>query len=544
MTHARTIVALLWTIGFTTSSETLAGERNGGAPLLAGLGDHHHAISTKSPEAQKYFDQGLVLLYAFNHNEAVRAFEEAARLDPECAMAYWGISFALGPNINAPATEEGNKRAFGAIEKAQLLAEKASPKEKAYMGALAKRYTKELPKDRAPLDAAYADAMRDVARRFPEDLDAATLFAEASMDTMPWNYWTPEGQPRQGTQEIIDTLEHVLKLNPDHPGANHYYIHAVEASPNPERGLASAQRLETLVPASGHLVHMPSHIYLRLGMYHRASEMNELAIVADEDYIAACKAQGFYPANYYSHNVHFLWYSSSMEGRRATALAAARKTAEIVTEKSAEEMPHLAWLRSVPQFAFVRFGMWDEVLSAPEPNNLFEKALWHGTRGLAFARQRKLTEAKRESTSLDKIARSKEVEMLEMPNFPGLSILRIADTILKAEVAGLEGNKDQWTMTLDTAVHLEDQLAYMEPPYWYIPTRHFLGAALLECQKEEAAESVYRDDLIKHPNNGWALFGLMQSLRAQGKAADAERVHAQFLEAWKHADIALTSSRP
>lgn len=535
------VLAIAALLRFTDG--VVAWENRNTAPLLPGLGSHHHPITTRSPEAQKYFDQGLIILYAFNHNEAVRAFEEAARLDPQCAMAYWGISFALGPNINAPATAEGNQKAYQALQKALSLSEKASPKERAYIEALAKRYAKEPPKDRAPLDAAFAEAMRDVARRFPDDLDAATLFAEASMDTMPWNYWTPEGQPRLGTQEIIDTLEHVLKLNPDHPGANHYYIHAVEASPNPERGLAAAYRLESLVPASGHLVHMPSHIYLRLGQYHLASEVNERAILADENYIAHCQAQGFYPANYYSHNVHFLWYASSMEGRRAKSLAAARKTAEIVTENAAEEMPHLAWLRSVPLFAAARFGQWDDVLAAPMPKGNYEKAMWHAARGQALARQRNLGEAKRESAALDKLARSKELEMLEMPNFPGLSLVHIADTILKAEVAGLEGNRDQWTLMLDSAVHLEDELAYMEPPYWYFPTRHLLGAALLECDKAEAAETVYLADLRKHPNNGWSLFGLMQSLRAQGKTAEAEKVHARFLEAWTHADVALTASR-
>jgi tetratricopeptide (TPR) repeat protein len=514
------------------------------APLFDNLGAHEFPITTKSPEAQRYFNQGIRLCYGFNHPEAIRAFEETARLDPDCAMAYWGVALAYGVNINAPMMEDAVPKAFEALQQARKRADRASPREQAYIDALGKRYTDQPVKDRAPLDRAYADAMREVCRRFPDDLDAATLFAEALMDTMPWNYWTKEGKPQPGTEELVATLEGVLRRNPDHAGANHYYIHAVEASTRPERGLAAAYRLGSLCPGAGHLVHMPSHIFLRLGYYHDAAVANERAIAADEGYISRCKAQGFYPANYYSHNAHFLWYVEATEGRGADALRAARKAAAIPSDKEAADMPHLQWIKSTPALALARFGRWDDVVAEPRPpgERRYEAAMAHYARGLAFARQRKTADADREAAELDRIAEAKETAALETPQFPGLSLIRLARAVLQAERDGLGGNTADRVKRLEEAVRLQDELAYMEPPYWYFPVRQLLGAALVEAGRTDQAVAAYREDLKQNPRNGWSLFGLLQCLRAHGKAAEAAEVQRQFQDVWKYADVTLTAS--
>lgn len=514
----------------------------GKAPLFDDLGDHRHPVTTASKEAQRYFDQGLTLCFAFNHPEAIRSFEEAAKLDPGCAMAYWGIAFAYGANINMPMTDEAVPKAYGALKKAVELAPKASPKEQAYIRALEKRYAETPPKDRAPLDKAFADAMRQVAKSYPDDLDAAVLFAEALMDTMPWSYWTEDGQPKPETVEVLAALERVLQAAPNHPGACHYYVHAVEASPHPEKGLAAAHRLRDLVPGAGHLVHMPSHIYLRVGQYHEASACNERAVAADEAYIAKHNVKTLYAGMYYSHNLHFLSYSTALEGRSADSIRAARKADGVVPDEAAMHMPEGQWVKAAPVLALARFGQWGEVLREPEPacDLAFTTAMWHHARGLALARAGKLDDAAREAAALEKLADGKEVAALETPHFPGASIVRLARAVLAAELAGARGERDTMLRGLEAAVGAQDKLPYMEPPYWYFPLRQRLGAALVEAGRFADAEKVYREDLRRNPENGWSLYGLLRCLRAQGK--DAADVDRRFREAWRYADVTLTAS--
>jgi tetratricopeptide (TPR) repeat protein len=526
----------LWALGQDTAG--------GKAPLFDNLGSHHHAVSTDSREAQRYFDQGLILCFAFNHQEAIRSFQEATRLDPKCAMAYWGIAFAYGANINMPMSDEAVPKAYAALQKARELAPQASKVEQAYIEALAKRYADKPQKERAPLDLAFADAMREVVRSYPDDLDAATLFAEALMDTMPWSYWTEEGKPKPATEEVLATLESVLKRQPDHPGANHYYIHAVEASPNPERGLAAAHRLRDLIPGAGHLVHMPSHIYLRVGDYHEASRCNERAIAADEAYITRHGVKGPYSTMYYTHNIHFLSYSAGLEGRSADAIREGRRAAARLTPHDLEHMPMLHGVVATPLLALARFGCWDEVLRAEQPGceAPYETAIWHYARGLAFVRKRQLAEAEGEAAGLEKAAQDKALEALEMPDFPGASLVRLARTVLTAEIAGLRGEPEARLRGLEEAVRLQDRLPYMEPPYWYFPVRQLHGAALVQAGRFAEAEKVYREDLRRNPENGWSLYGLLQSLRGQGKTEPAADVERRFREAWRYGDVTLTAS--
>ena len=512
-----------------------------GAPLFDDLGDHHHPVTTESKEAQRYFDQGLRLAYGFNHPEAERSFREAARLDPDCAMAWWGAALVLGPNINVPMAPEAAPKACEALQKARALAPKASERERAYIEALSKRYAEHPPEDRSPLDRAYAAAMQEVAKRYPDDLDAATLAAEAIMDTMPWRYWTEDDQPKEETKQLLALLEGVLRRKPDHPGACHYYIHAVEAV-QPERALPQADTLRTLAPGAGHLVHMPAHIYLRLGLYREATLANEAAAAADESYLAQCNAQGFYPAGYYPHNVHFLWYTNAMEGRSEESIAAARKIAE-----HGEHTPLAEATRFHPlvPMAMVRFGRWDEVLRQPRPpeDQAYESAMSHYTRGLALAAKGKADEAEQELTALERIAADEKTTALETDVLPGASLVAIAAHDLAGHVALARGDREKAVAELRKAVEGEDELPYMEPPFCYMPMRHGLGAALLAAGRAAEAEQVYRDDLERHPHNGWALYGLAQSLRAQGKDELADEVTRRFELAWVRADEKLTSSR-
>lgn len=539
------VLAILVTGESLTADHGKRGNPGTNTPLFDDLGDHHMPISTSSATAQHYFDQGIRLAYAFNHDEAVRSFEQATKADPDCAMAHWGIAFALGPNINAPMSEEAGKLADAAVRKALDLSATATERERDYIHALAERYLGEPQPERAELDRAFADAMRLVAAKYPDDLDASTLFAEAMMDTTPWNYWEANGSPRPGTEEILTSLEYVLRRNPDHPGANHYYIHAVEASPCPERGLPSAYRLGELMPGAGHLVHMPSHIYLRMGMYDDAAESNIAAVQADEDYLAKTNATGIYPSMYYSHNVHFLWYARTMMGMSQDALRDARKTAAIVRKYATNDMPHVAWMVSVPLMDMVRFGRWDLIRQEAEPEKdlVVERSLWHFAQGMADLRSGELKSAGEHSATLAEFATSKEIEALETALFPTQRIVRVASTLLQAELAGAKGDSAAHLRDLTEAVALEDKLPYMEPPYWYFPVRHYLGAAHLEQGDVTQAEAVYRDDLKRRPCNGWSLFGLLQSLRRQGKDLAADVVRKEFQQAWQFADVVLTSSR-
>ena len=512
------------------------------------MGDLHWPISTDSELAQRYFDQALTLAYGFNHLEAERSFREAARLDDECAICFWGAALVLGPNINDPVpTPEREVKAYQTLGEAVARVEYASEKERALIESLQSRYAETPPEDRGPLDLAYADAMRSVAKRFPQDLNIQTLFAEAMMDTMPWAYWTEEGAPKPLTEEVFATLDFVLENDPKHPGANHFYIHAVEQE-RPERGVAPADRLRRVVPGAGHLVHMPSHIYIRVGRYHDGSLANELAVEADNDYVTQCRAQGIYPVAYVPHNHHFLWATTTMEGRSADALAAARHTAGHV-ERSLMREPELAMLQhfsAIPYYALVRFGKWDEILRepAPEADLLYPTAVWHYARGIAYTREGKLEAARAELERVRAIAADPRLAPLRIWGLnPMSSLAEIAAAVLHAEIAAARNNTKTAVAELRKAIAIEDGLIYGEPPDWFYPVRHNLGAVLLEAGRARAAEKVYREDLARFPDNGWSLFGLAQSLRAQGKTKEAAEVESRFQTAWQYADIEITASR-
>jgi tetratricopeptide (TPR) repeat protein len=515
-----------------------------GMPLFDNLGNLHHPISTSSPEAQQYFDQGLRLVFAFNHEEAINSFEEVARRDPKAAMAYWGIALALGPNINLPMDRESEKRAYEAIQRADALAAGVSPKEQAYIKALAVRYSIQPDAKREELDAAYAEAIGKVWVRDPKDVDAGTLYAEAMMDLQPWDYWTPEGQPKGRATEIVATLERVMQINPHHHGACHYYIHAVEASSKPIRALACAKRLPDLAPGAGHLVHMPGHIYLRLGMYKEAVERNVHATSVDHDYLAHRKLGGFYPMAYYPHNVHFLWSALTMEGRSQEAMKAAHNLRELVPLEAARKEPALEEFTSTLPFALVRFGKWDEVLALPEPpaELTYTTAIRHYARGMAFAATKRFDEAQQEHTALAQLAGSIPQDRV-MGVTRVVDLARIAERVLAGEIAARRGQYEPAIDMLKAAAKLEDALRYYEPPLWHIPVRHSLGAVLLQAGRQAEAEEVYRIDLLQHPHNGWALFGLKQSLEAQQKRQDSKATDQEFQKAWARADIQLQTSR-
>jgi Tetratricopeptide repeat len=518
------------------------------APLFDDLGSHHHPITTDVPEAQRYFDQGLILAYGFNHAEAGRSFREAATRDPECAMCWWGVAFVAGPNINTPMDPAALPEAYAAAEKAVALAGGVTPAERAYVQALAKRYVVPAPADRAALDAAYADAMREVVRQYPDDLDAAALFAEAMMDQHPWDYWNPDGTPQPWTPEIVATLESVLQRDPNHIGAIHFYIHATEASPDPGRAAPYADRLGSLVPGAGHLVHMPAHIYIRVGRYHDASIANIHATKADNSYVTQCRAQGVYPLVYVPHNHHFLSAAASMEGWSAMALEAARNTDakthhELMGEPGMGALQHYSL---IPLYMAVRFGRWDDILATPAPpaDLLYPTGIWHYTRGRAFAATGRTDEAMQELAALRVVAADPKLEKVTIWDVnPAVNLLHIADHTLRGEIAAAQ---QQWPLAigeLREAVRLEDALRYQEPADWQYPVRHSLGAVLLAAGRPRQAEAVYREDLRRNPENGWALFGLAQSLRAQGKTREAAAVDARFRTAWQHADITITASR-
>jgi tetratricopeptide (TPR) repeat protein len=520
----------------------------GGQPpaiLFDNLGTHHHPITTRSKEAQRWFDQGLRLIWAFNHEEATRAFEEAVRLDPKCAMGWWGIALAAGPNYNDPGNRERDRRAYEALEKALALRSRVSEPERAYIDALAHRYTKEPPSDRKALDVAYADAMREVSRRYPDDLDAATLFAESMMDLRPWDLWSLDGKPRPGTEEIVATLESVLARDPNHPGANHYYIHAVEASGQPGRGLAAADRLGALVPGAGHLVHMPSHIYMRVGRYADAVTANERAVAADREYIAAAKPTGMYTMLYYPHNIDFLWAAASMEGRSADTIRAAREVAAAASPDMVRQMPDMEGALVAPLFALARFGRWDEILNEPAPPEdlPFARGSWHYARGLALARKGRAKEAAAEKTALQQvIAATSPTRTLGTVNH-AKTVLELAEHVLAGELAASNGRMTEAIRHLRVAVTRQDDLRYMEPPPWYYPVRQSLGAVLLKAGQAKQAATVYRDDLRRNPDNGWSLYGLAQCLRVLDRDGEAKKVEERFKRAWANADVKLAASR-
>lgn len=517
-------------------------------PLFDGLGSHHHEITTTSKQAQRYFDQGITFCFAFNHKEAIRSFRSVAQLDHSCAMAWWGIAYASGPHVNKPMFPEDNVEAWNALQRAIALQANASPKERAYITALSKRYEEKFAEDRLALDKAYAAGMRELVKHYPDDLDAQTMFAEAIMDTMPWDYWTKDRSPKPETEDVLAALRFVLARNPDHAGATHFYIHAVEAGPTPELGLPSADRLARLVPQAGHLVHMPSHIYMRVGQYHDATVANERAVKADQSYIRNCKAQGFYPGVYYPHNLHFLWYAQAYEGRSAEALKSADKVALYAMEnycgpKKVLEAPrfrHLPWITSA------RFGKWDDVLKVPQPavtnDFLVDRVFWHFARGLAFAAKKDADAAGREYDRMHQLVFNDAAKKLDNPQFPASSLMVVADHWLAGKVAAARGGFTDAIAELEKAVAAEDALPYMEPAYWPFPSRPALGAVLLHAGQPEKAEQVFREDLKRWARNGWGLRGLEQSLRAQGRTQAADDVRRQLAETWKYADVELDLS--
>ena len=516
------------------------------APRLQNLGDYKFPVTTSSARAQLFINQAMMLTYGFNHAEAKRSFREAARLDPYCAMAYWGMALVLGPNINMAMPPEAEPEAYKLISKAIELKNNASEKEQAYIDALSVRYTNAEQSDRSALDRQYAEAMSGLHKRYPNDLDAAALYAEAVMDLRPWNYWARDKKPYPETMEVTSVLESVLERNPNHPLAIHLYIHAVEYA-HPELAEAGAERLRKLAPGAGHLVHMPSHIFRRIGRYEDASRSNEDAIAADEDYITQCRAQGVYPLAYYPHNIHFLWDSATMEGRSQVAIDAARKAAAKMPEGAWREVPLLHQFLIAPLFAYTRFGEWDLILSEPRPpqDSLFWTGMWHYARGLAYSARGELDEASDELVNLEKIAREKSMDgfRVTFSRNGAKAILDIAAEVLAGEIAGKRGEYDIAVARLHRAVLLEDNLIYNEPPDWHVPVRQSLGAVLLDAGRPAEAEAIYWQDLEQNRENGWSLFGLMQSLRAQGDVEKAAVIEERFKAAWKRADVQLTASR-
>ena len=513
------------------------------APVLDGLGDEQIEITTTNPKSQQFFNQGLRLTYGFNHSEALRAFKEAVRLDPENVMAYWGWALVLGPNLNLPMQDEVRDQAFEAIQKALELKGKATEREQAYIDVLAVRYSDDEEVEREELDEAYAEAMKALHEAYPEDNNAATLYAASLMNLSPWGYWNKDGSPTEHTREVLETLEDVIERDPEHMGAIHYYVHAVEAT-HPRLAEDLADVLGTLAPNAGHLVHMPSHIYMRVGRYEDSYEANVRAVAADEGYITHCQAQGIYPLGYYPHNIHFMVWSAMFEGRSAKALEMARKVANKIPDHIDEKnWSAYELFRSQPYYTMVRFGMWDEVLAEPKPieKAQFMTGIWHYSRALAYLHTGKVGKCKKEWKALESIRESSEDSERRRGEYQRL--LTIASQIVRAEMSAKRGRYGDALSRLEHAIRLEDSLVYSEPPSWYFPVRHVLGAVLLEAGRPVEAEVVYWADLNKNPENGYALFGLEQSLRGQERDEDAEKIAERFARAWERADTTLTSSR-
>ncbi|MDQ3211740.1 MAG: hypothetical protein M3Q85_03630, partial [Acidobacteriota bacterium] len=505
------------------------------APRLQNLGTHTFVVATKSDRAQLFINQGMNLAYGFNHAEAGRAFAEAARLDPECAMAFWGQAFVLGPNINAPMNAEDEPKAHELAKQALALKSRASEREQAYIEALASRYTGKTD-DRKAADRAFAQAMRALADRYPDDLDARTIYAESLMDLRPWNYWTRDGHPYEETRDIQKALEQVLSKHANHPGALHYWVHLWEPTDTPERAEAEADRLLTLMPGAGHIVHMPAHIYMRVGRHADVVRSNQLAVQADEDYITQCRAQGLYPLGYYPHNIHFIWMGATASGQRKVALDAARKLAAAIPDEALGSVPILQGFLVVPYWAMVQFGQWDDILAdkGPRQDTAFTRGAWRYARAMAFIARGRLRDANRELVALKKAVSDPSLKgQVTFSTNPGRAVLRIAPEVVAGEIAARRKDWDKAVLHLDRAVRFEDALIYQEPADWHAPVRQTLGAVLLVAGRPDEAEAVYWEDLRKNPGNGWSLFGLSQSLKAQGKDDEASLIERRFQQAWK-----------
>lgn len=515
------------------------------APLFNNLGNLHFSISTKNERAQAFFNQGVKLSYAFNHAEGHRSFMEAARLDPNSAMTYWGQAFALGPNINDPLPDEERKNKINeAMAKARKLASKSTAKEQAMIVALSARYSEDLTRDVAELNMAYMIAMTKVVQQFPEDANIQILYAASVMNTVPWNYWDMDGNPSPNIKEAKAALEKAMKIEPENPGGHHYYIHMVEL-PYPDLGVPSADQLASLMPGAGHIVHMPSHIYIRVGRYLDAVKVNQIAILADEDYIAQCFSQGLYPLAYYPHNIHFLWSSASLLGDSEIAIDAAKKTAEKVPTGELETLTFLQDFASTPLLAYTRFGKWNEILTIPAPSADIKhlNLMRHYARGIAFMRKGNIKEAEEELDAIATLKKDPELEILvATANNTSDRIANIAYEVVAGELAALKGDVSNAIKHLKNAVVFEDGLTYTEPAAWHIPTRQNLGAILMKAKKYEEAERIYKEDLEILRQNGWSLMGLYNSLMAQGEIEEAKAIKQEFDKAWEHADITIDNS--
>ncbi|RED19015.1 Tetratricopeptide repeat-containing protein [Flavobacterium cutihirudinis] len=518
------------------------------APKLEGLEGIDFKISTNNQEVQRYFNQGMMLAYGFNHAEAARSFYEASRLDANCAMAHWGFAYVLGPNYNAGMEEDNFQRAYDAIQKAKKLSANCSPKEIALIEALATRYAQKPPSDRKPLDIAYAAAMKKVYTKFPSDPDIGALYAESLMNLHPWDlYEKKTGAAKEWTPEIVKVLEGLMAKNPKHPGAHHFYIHAQEASATPEKALSSAKLLETLVPGSGHLLHMPSHIYIRTGDYHQGSLSNIEAVKVDSLYTTVCHAQGAYPLAYYPHNYHFLAATAALEGNSKLAWSTAKKLQE---HTSAEIMRQPGWgtlqhYYTIPYYIAVKFSMWDTILALPKPEKdlVYPQLIWHYARGMAYLGKHNLKEAEKELSSLNQLSKNNALKDITVWNINTTSDLaQIASKVLAAGIATQQNDLNKAISLFKEAVTIEDSLNYNEPPDWFFSVRHYLGVVLLKAGKYSDAEKIYREDLKVWPKNGYALIGLYNSLLKQKKETEALKTKTAFDNAWPYADFKITSS--
>ena len=558
--HRKTIVSLLAasSLGFATPSlaqhvghgpsappSTLSGWAQG-AKLYDGLGTFHRKITTRSPEAQRYFDQGMRFVWAFNHDEATRSFAKAAQIDPTCASCYWGVALTLGPNYNMPMMNPA-RAAVGmeALQKARANARRATPIERALIGAVAKRYagaTQVDPTNSKPLLAAYVDAMRDVAAKYPDDLDVQTMYAEGLMNTNPWKLWNLDGTANPGTEQVLERLRYVLARDPKHPGANHYYIHAVEASKNPGQAVASAEVLTGMMPAAGHLEHMPAHIMQRVGRYEEAAEANRKGAAADLAYLKETAPPDYYPM-YLIHNYQFLANSAAMSGRRAETIEALRTARKYMPDTMLLAMPGLDWGAGFIYDGYVKFGLWDDMLREAAPNEKLTGAMVHylQARGMALAAKGRLDEARADLAKADTLIAAVPAEAIQGNNL-AKPLFEIGQLKARARLASAEGKREEAIALLTQAVALDDKLSYGEPRDMIFPTRHALGAELLAAGKGAEAEAVYREDLKWNPNNGWAYLGLSQALAAQKKDAEAAEARRQFEQAWGKADVRLAST--
>jgi len=534
-------------IGIMTAAGRLAAQDHdpqGRTPLYDNLGTYHMAITTKSPAAQQYFDQGLRLTYGFNHDEAIKSYREGIREDSTCAMCWWGVAYALGPNINAPMDTSAVRPAWEAVQQAVKLAPLAGARERAYIRAIQARYAADPPADRAPLDSAWALAIGRVSHEYPKDDDAATLHAEALMDLRPWNYWNNAGKPRApSTLETVAILERIVKRTLDNPGACHFYIHAIEASTLAARALPCAERLGSLAPGAGHLVHMPTHIYMRVGRWEDAVDHNVHAVHADQEYVEARHPTGVYPVGYVPHNYHVMWEALDMLGRSEEALAAARTITGKVPADVVRMIPPFEYYSPVVLFTLARFSRWDDVLAEPAPDSglRYTTGVWHFTRGLALAAKGKLDSAAVERDSLAAIATAMPPEA--MANLNSMrTLLQIGERQLAGALAARQERTDEAVRALRAGIALEDELTYDEPSAWALPLRQQLGALLLAAGRPKEAETAYREDLIRYPNNGWSLHGLAVSLKAQGRAKEAAAADAKFQKAWARADVKLAGT--